>query len=139
MAKSRTEYHRQWCAKNPDKVLAAKRRYHEAHPYTPKTKPNPTGRLITVRQEQIYRLVHPDFYNLPYWAAAMLLGVCAATICRELKRIKKMCPSLFPIRDKLSSRAEIKRRMEKFGNIRGVLSQPVSYAKWMDDKIIQKF
>lgn len=55
-------------------------------------------RLITVRQEQIYRLVSPDFYNLPYWAAALLMHISPATICIELKRIREKCPSLFPIR-----------------------------------------
>ena len=139
MAKSRTEYYRQWKINNPEKVAAARQRYRLKHPYVPKIKPNPKGRLITVRQEQIYRLVHPDFYNLPYWAAGKLLGVCQATVCNELKRIKKMCPSLFPIRDMRSTRREVKRRLELYGNLKGLLAYPVSYSKWMDSKIIVFF
>jgi hypothetical protein len=139
MVSDRTEYHRKWRANNPEKMDAARRRYRQKHPYVPRVKPNPTGRLITVRQEQIYRLVHPDFYNLPYWAAAKLMGICTATVCNELKRIKKVCPTLFPIRDKLSSRTEVKRRLELYGNLRGLLSQPVSYKKWMDNMIVEKF
>ena len=131
MTKSRTEYHRQWRADNRDKVTAARIRFGLRHPYVPKTKlKDPTGRLITVRQEQIYRLVHPDFYNLPYWAAAKVVGVCAATICNELKRIKKMCPTLFPLY--VASPA-----VGRWHH--GMNDAAVSYENWMDDKIIQKF
>lgn len=130
MTKSRTEYKRQWRADNPDKVAAARHRHRQRHPYTPKVKPNPTGRLITVRQEQIYRLVHPDFYNLPYWAAAKLIGVCAATVCNELKRIKKVCPSLFPL-------YRVSPAVKRWHH--GINDAAVSLQPWMDSMIIEKF
>ena len=139
--KSRAEYQRQWRAKNPEKEAANRRKDRLRHPYIPKLKagPDPTGRLITLRQEQIYRLVHPDFHNLTYPAAGKLLGICAATICNELKRIKKVCPTLFPIRSKLSSRREVRRRLERYGNLKGLLAYPMSYNIWMDNYVVEKF
>ena len=93
-----------------------------------KAKLNFTDRLITVRQEQIYRLCSPDFYNLPYKSAGILLGICAATVCRELKRIKKKCPSLFPL-------------YHRPNNIPMyvALDRSLYYQPWMDDKIRIKF
>ena len=62
-----------------------------------KAKLNFTNRQITIRQEQIYRLCSPDHHNLTYEQAGLLLGISDSTICRELQRIKKKCPSLFPL------------------------------------------
>ena len=89
---------------------------------------NFTDRLITMRQEQIYRLCSPDFYNLSYKNAAKLLGICAATVCRELKRIKKKCPALFP----LYYRPQNKPMYVS-------LQWCLYYMPWMDDKIREKF
>jgi hypothetical protein len=108
--KDRTEYYRQWRANNREKIAAAKRRYYKAHPYVSRKQPDPTGRLITERQEQIYRLVHPDFYNLPYWAAAMLVGVCIP--------LYPKCPE----------------------NMKQGINRPaIHYEKWMDSMIVEKF
>lgn len=96
-------------------------------------------RLITIRQEQIYRLVSPDFYGLTYWAAALLMHVSPATICNELKRVKEKCPSLFPLRRIMYSRAEIERRLEKYGTIVGTPSNPIIYQEWMERYIVEKF
>jgi len=128
--KSRAEYQRQWRAKNPEKEAANRRKDRLRHPYIPRPKPepDPTGRLITVQQEQVYRLVHPDFYNLPYWAAGKLLGVCTATICNELKRIKKVCPTLFPLYPPLPK-----------SMTSGINRPAVRYENWMDCKIVEKF
>jgi len=102
----------------------AAKKYHGT-----KAKLNFTDRLITVRQEQIYRLCSPDFYNLSYKHAGMLLGISAATICRELKRIKKKCPSLFPLYYRPHNRPMYVSLSEK----------SLYYQPWMDDKIIMKF
>ncbi len=89
---------------------------------------NFTNRLITVQQEQVYRLCSPDFYNLPYWAAGKLLGISAATVCLELKRIKKKCPSLFPLYPPACP------------NMRQGINRPAThYVEWMDYLIVQKF
>jgi predicted DNA-binding protein (UPF0251 family) len=93
-----------------------------------KAKLNFTDRLITVQQEQIYRLCSPDFYNLTYKQAGMLLGICQATVYRELERIKKKCPQLFPLYHK-SSNLSMSRALNK----------SLYYQSWMDDKIIMKF
>lgn len=101
----------------------AARKYHGT-----KTKLNFTNRLITVRQEQVYRLCSPDFYNLNYKHASMLLGICAATVCRELKVVKKKCPSLFPLYP------------PALKSMRQGINRPaVRYQNWMDDRIVEKF
>lgn len=93
-----------------------------------RAKLNFTGRLITIQQEQVYRLCSPEFHNLTYKAAGKLLGICQATICRELKRIKKKCPSLFPLYHKAGG-LEMSR----------ALNRSLYYQPWMDDKIIERF
>jgi len=96
----------------------AAKKYHGT-----KAKLNFTDRLITVRQEQIYRLCNPDFYNLKGKYAAMLLGISSVTVCNELKKIKKKCPSLFPLYKPMSV----------------ALQKSYRYEKWMDSKVICKF
>lgn len=96
----------------------AAKKYHGT-----KAKLNFTDRLITVRQEQIYRLCSPDFYNLTYKQAGMLLGISTPTICKELKKIEKECPSLFPLYMPMSV----------------ALQRSIYYETWMDSKVIQKF
>ena len=96
----------------------AAKKYHGT-----KAKLNFTDRLITIRQEQIYRLCSPDFYNLTYGQAGMLLGISAPTVYRELERVKKKCPSLFPLYSPMSI----------------ALQRSLYYEIWMDSKVIQKF
>lgn len=96
----------------------AAKKYHGT-----KAKLNFTDRLVTIRQEQIYRLCSPDFYNLTYGQAGMLLDISAPTICKELKKIKKKCPSLFPLYSPMSV----------------ALQRSLYYEMWMDSKVIQKF
>lgn len=93
-----------------------------------KAKLNFTDRLISERQEQIYRLCSPNFYNLSYKHAGMLLGICAATVCRELKRMKKKCPALFPLYHRPSN-------LPMYVSLQNSLY----YQPWMDNKVIMKF
>lgn len=55
------------------------------------------GRRITVQEEQVYRLVSPDFFNLTYQQAAMIMQMSKDGIYEVVKRIKKKCPTLFPL------------------------------------------
>jgi len=52
-------------------------------------------RLITIREEQAYRLCSPDFYELTYKNAALLMHCHLNTIYRLLKRLKQKAPQLF--------------------------------------------
>lgn len=52
-------------------------------------------RLITVNEEQAYRLCSPDFYGLTYENAALLLHCHLNTVYRLLKRLKVKAPQLF--------------------------------------------
>ena len=101
----------------------AAKKHHGTH-----AKLNFTDRLITVRQEQVYRLCSPDFYNLTYEQTGKLLGICQATVYRELERVKKKCPSLFPLYHKPSNLSMSR-----------ALNKSLYYRPWMDDKIIMKF
>jgi hypothetical protein len=93
-----------------------------------KAKLNFTKRLITVRQEQIYRLCSPDFYNLTHKQAGLLLGISPFAIWFGLQQIKKKCPSLFPLYYKPSGLSTCV-----------ALGKSLYYQPWMDDKIIMKF
>ena len=93
-----------------------------------KAKLNFTNRLITIQQEQVYRLCSPDFYNLTYEQAGMLLGICAATVYRELERVKEKCPSLFPLYHRPSD-----------VSMYVALNRSLCYEPWMDSKIVMKF
>ena len=93
-----------------------------------KAKLNFTDRLITVQQERVYRLCSPDFRNLTYEQAGILLGICPATVCRELKRVKKKCPSLFPLYHRPSNLSMSR-----------ALNRSLYYEPWMDNVIVMKF
>ena len=95
-----------------------------------KAKLNFSGRLITVRQEQIYRLCSPDFYNLPYWAAGILLGISTFSVWYELQKVKEKCPSLFPL-------YRVSSAVGKWHH--GINDAAVSYETWMDSKVVYKF
>ena len=93
-----------------------------------KAKLNFTNRLITVQQEQVYRLCSPDFYNLTYEQAGMLLGISETTVYRELERVKKKCPSLFPLYHRPSDLS-----------MYVALQRSLYYEPWMDSKVVMKF
>lgn len=54
-------------------------------------------RLITHRQEQIYRMRHHDFGSMTTKQVAMKLGVTTHTIARHMWEMQKIAPQLFPI------------------------------------------
>lgn len=55
------------------------------------------NRLITERQEEIFRLVHQDFEGLSTKDAAKKLGITVSTIQHTLKVVEKKIPMMFPI------------------------------------------
>jgi len=89
---------------------------------------NFTDRLITIYQEQIYRLCSPDFYNLKQKHVGILLDISEAQICRELKKIEKKCPSLFPLYHRPSGLP-----------MYVALDRSLYYQPWMDSKVMYKF
>lgn len=52
-------------------------------------------RLITIKEEQTYKLCSPDFYGLTYENAALLLHCHLNTIWYRLNRLKAKAPQLF--------------------------------------------
>lgn len=62
-------------------------------------------RLLTKRQEEIFKLCHHDFEGLSQTEAAERLGISQKIISIALKRIKKVAPQLFPILTKLEAKA----------------------------------
>jgi len=77
------------------------------------------GRRITIKEEQIYRLVSPDFMNFTYEVVAKLMQMSKDGIYEAIKRVKVKCPSLFPM-------------FVPKGKM-----QP--YQTWQDIEIVQKF
>jgi hypothetical protein len=65
-------------------------------------------------------LCHPDFFGLPYWAAAKLMHMSLHGIYMAIRRIKKKCPSLC------------------WGSHASEGDQ-LSYKPWMDEFIAIKF
>ena len=61
-------------------------------------------RLITKREEQIFKLVHHDFGGLSQVEAAQQLGISRSTISHALARVKKALPQYFPILTKLEAK-----------------------------------
>lgn len=91
-------------------------------------------RLITIREEQAYRLCSPDFYGLTYENAALFMHVHLNTIYRLLKRLKIKAPQLF-YSGFIRPRTPHTGNPNDYGNHGKILS----YESWMDDKIIIKF
>lgn len=54
-------------------------------------------RLITERQEQIFRLRHHDFGGLTTKQVAAMLGVHPKNVSRHMWAMQKIAPQLFPI------------------------------------------
>lgn len=77
------------------------------------------GRRITIKEERVFRLVSPDFMNLTYETAAMIVGMTKDGVYEAIKRIKKKCPSLFPL---IVAKGRV-----------------YSYKSWMDKEIVRKF
>lgn len=60
-----------------------------------------TKRLITERQERIFRACHHYFDGLSQAEAAMKLHVSQQTISNTLKQVEKVLPEFFPLLTKL--------------------------------------
>ena len=54
-------------------------------------------RLITHRQEQIYRMRHHDFAGLTTKQVAGMLDIWPQSVTRHMKEMQKVAPQLFPI------------------------------------------
>jgi hypothetical protein len=52
-------------------------------------------RVITKREEQAYRLCHPDFGHCPLPKVAAIMGVSEREIQRLLASVKRKAPQLF--------------------------------------------
>lgn len=61
-------------------------------------------RLITKREEQIFKLVHHDFDGLSQIEAAQQLGISRSTVSHALARVKKVLLQYFPILTKLEAK-----------------------------------
>ena len=124
-------------------------------------------RLITHRQEQIYRLRHHDFAGLTTKQVAAMLGVTTKCVTKHMRQMKKIAPQLFPIFTGLQ--AEIYSLFvcvgfgqKVIGKMLGISEKSVStmlrrlrngginvplrrrkeyirYAEWMSSKIVMKF
>lgn len=121
-------------------------------------------RLITERQEQIYRMRHHNFAGLTTKQVAAMLGVQSRVIRKHMQKLKCIAPQLFPILTK--RQAEILELwyslspqqigayldiavMTVYSTFRDLRNMDVlkpgerhpmiRYASWMDSKITQKF
>ena len=54
-------------------------------------------RLITHRQEQIYRMRHHDFAGLTTKQVTAMLGITTHSVARHMWEMQKIAPQLFPI------------------------------------------
>ena len=54
-------------------------------------------RMISKRQEQIYRMLHHGFCGLPVKQVAAMLSLTPACITHHMRQMKKVAPQLFPI------------------------------------------
>jgi len=54
-------------------------------------------RLITHRQEQIFRMRHHDFGGLTTKQVAIMLGITTTTVARHMREMQIIAPQLFPI------------------------------------------
>lgn len=124
-------------------------------------------RLITERQEQIYRLRHHDFGGMTAKQVANMLSVTVQYVNRDMKKMKKIVPQLFPILTKRQMDVYVLREkmgmtyleISKYLRItwqtaactvyymrkRGMFLQPDclhrvdTYSSWMDSKVTRKF
>lgn len=54
-------------------------------------------RLISERQEQIYRMRHHNFDGLTTKQVAVMLGITTHSVARHMWEMQKIAPQLFPI------------------------------------------
>ena len=125
------------------------------------------NRLITERQEQIYQLRHHDFAGLTTKQVATMLSITPQCVNRDMKKMKKIAPQLFPILTSKQMNVYVLREMlgmtyqeiSKYLGItwqtaactvyymrkKGMYLQPDcihrvnTYSPWMDSKVKQKF
>ena len=125
------------------------------------------NRLITKRQEQIYRLRHHDFVGLTTKQVAAMLGITIQCVTKHMRQMKKIAPQLFPIFTGLQAEiyslfvcAGLEQKI--IGKMLGISEKSVStmlrrlrnsginvplrqrkriirYAGWMSSKIVMKF
>lgn len=55
------------------------------------------NRRVTFKQEEVYRLVHQDFFGLSTTDAVEVAGITVQDIRQKLTCIAKVAPQLFPI------------------------------------------
>ena len=124
-------------------------------------------RLITHRQEQIYRLRHHDFAGLTTKQVAGMLRITTKCVTKHMRQMKKIAPQLFPIFTGLQTEiyslfvcAGLEQKV--IGKMLGISEKSVStilrrlrnneinvplrqrkkiirYAEWMSSKTVMKF
>lgn len=126
-------------------------------------------RLITERQERIYRMRHHDFDGLTTKQVASKLNLTMACVTHHMRQMRKIAPQLFPIltekqanvynlyvRAKISTFAvakalnvsvfivknriyEMRRKGMFISNFCKSRKHDYSYESWMDNQIVYKF
>lgn len=124
-------------------------------------------RLITERQEQIFRLRHHDFGGMSTKQVATMLGVSLKCINSHMRQMKKIAPQLFPILTQRQmdvyilyeemgmTHPEVEKHLGMsvgtsgatvfYIRKKGMFLQPDclhrvdTYSSWMDSKITRKF
>ena len=124
-------------------------------------------RLITHRQEQIYRLRHHDFAGLTTKQVAGMLRITVQCVNRNMKKMEGIAPQLFPILTQRQTDIYVLREVMgmKYPEIgkylkvtwqtiartvyymrkKGMYLQPDclhrvdTYSSWMDSKVRRKF
>lgn len=124
-------------------------------------------RLITHRQEQIYRMRHHDFGGMTTKQVAAILGVTPKCINSYMRKMRKIAPQLFPILTKRQMDIYVLREVMGMTYIevgeylgitwqtaartvyymrkKGMYFQPDclhrvdTYSPWMDYKVTHKF
>ncbi len=124
-------------------------------------------RLITERQEQIYRMRHHDFGGMTTEQVAAIFNVTPKCINSHMRQMKKIAPQLFPILTERQMDVYVLREVigmthpevEKYLGMsagtsgatvwcirkKGMYFQPDvlhrvdTYSPWMDSKVTRKF
>ncbi len=117
------------------------------------------------KQIQAYRLVNGEHEGLSTADAAKRMSITIQALNRLLSRLKKLCPSLFPILTKQEAEVKVLLEFEwvnadmanklqvslsrisqiigsvneKRGTTGGRLVKMLRYEPWMDSKIVRKF
>ncbi|HDY88528.1 hypothetical protein LCGC14_0360330 [marine sediment metagenome] len=124
-----------------------------------------TERILTIPEEQAYRLCHQDFDGLTTAEAAEKMGISQRRIQQLLQNVEQKCPQLFPVLTK--RQVEIQSLINDEGcNFRQIAlisgisihavgnmvealkakgiylekrKPTLSYQKWMDGQIVNRF